>query len=203
LSAQEPATLWSFDIAGDPSITITGLTSGFTAGGAASASTFGSFDYSIVCTGCGHGDSHPLPGPIDFTVDNTLIAAFTTNSHGVYFTSDIVGTQWRSGNVAGESVARSAAPEPFSFLLVGTGLIGLGLLRRGDFPPGGFGPERMKAGSCGHGFKSHDTARTDAAPSRLGTDPFWAAPSLSRFGSSFLNRGRQQADGPLAAKGSY
>lgn len=120
-----------FDISGDPSITITGLTSGFATGGAATASTFGSFDYSIVCTGCGHGASHPLPGPIDFTVENTLITAFTTNNHGIYFTSDIIGTDCGTGNVAGNGVGRSAVPEPFSFSLVGAGLIGLGLFRRG------------------------------------------------------------------------
>ncbi len=119
-----------FDISGDPSITITGLTSGFTAGGADTASTFGGFDYSIVCTGCEHGASHPLPGPIDFTVENTLITAFTTNSQGIYFTSDIVGTNGGTGNVAGNGLARSAVPEPFSFSLVGAGLIGLGLFRR-------------------------------------------------------------------------
>ena len=73
----------------------------------------------------------PLPGPINFTVTNTLVGAFTTNGHGVYFTSDILGTNGGTGNVAAASLnAASAVPEPFSFLLVGTGLFGLALLRR-------------------------------------------------------------------------
>src|SRR2546422_8829700 len=53
-----------FNITGDPAITITGLTSGFSVGPApASASVFGAFDYSIHCSGCGNGGSGPHPPP--------------------------------------------------------------------------------------------------------------------------------------------
>jgi hypothetical protein len=113
-----------FDITGTPTVTITNLTTGFTVGGAASASTFGSFDYSIHCSGCGNGGSSPLPGPIFFDI-NVGIGAFTDNSDGIYFTSDILGAG-KTGDVGSPGFV----PEPFSFSLVGVGLLGLGLLRR-------------------------------------------------------------------------
>lgn len=124
-----------FNIAGHPAITIFNLSTGFSAGPApASASTFGSFDYSVHCYGCGPGASHPLPGPLDFDVSLTgggalSATSFIANSGGYFFASDILSTNGNTGNVANNTGDPDPAPEPVSVMLVAVGLLGLGTLR--------------------------------------------------------------------------
>ena len=57
-----------FDLSGNPSITVSSLTSGFTAtqtasGGSIHANGTGTWEYSIDCTGCGSGTSPPTFRP--------------------------------------------------------------------------------------------------------------------------------------------
>ena len=123
-----------FNITGNPAITISNITSGFSVGPAPdTASTFGSFDYSVTCSGCGNGGSSPLPGPLSFDVtvaSGLLISNFSANSGGNFFASDIIsGTTGKTGNVAAMN-APTATPEPVSFSLFGAGLLTLGLFRR-------------------------------------------------------------------------
>src|SRR5215469_11125672 len=70
----------AFNILGDPAISVSNLTSGFAVdpNPPVHASTFGNFDYGIVCTvptGCGNGGSNPNPGPLLFsTTDGSALS---------------------------------------------------------------------------------------------------------------------------------
>jgi hypothetical protein len=121
-----------FNLLNNPKITISDLTPAFSIGPAPdTASAFGAFDYSITCNpGCGKGGSHPNPGPLSFEVTladggNLSIGNFIANTHGYYFSSDIMGTNGGTGNVASLGGPSSNTPEPASALLL---LSGSGLL---------------------------------------------------------------------------
>lgn len=112
---------------------------GFSTGGADSASTFGSFLDSVICTVCQGGKSSNPAGPLSFEVSSTgaggvTLADFIANTGGYYFASDIVGNNGKTGNVATRSFAflsppPPSVPEPVSIGLVGVGLLALLLLQ--------------------------------------------------------------------------
>ena len=121
-----------FNIAGNPTISITNLTTGFQVGPApASPSGFGTFDYSITCPACGPGGSHAKPGPLTFDVSvssGTLsISNFIANTLGYYFAADILvpvpGHDAKTGNV-GSKGPGVRVPEPTTIFIFAAGLVG-------------------------------------------------------------------------------
>jgi hypothetical protein len=121
-------------------VSITGITSGFAVGPAPdTASTFGTFLYSVTCSTCQGGQVGNPSGPLSFTVSATglTLADFTANAGGHYFASDVF-SNGNTGNVGangpgtpGGTPPPTPTPEPSSLLLLGTGALGAaGVLRR-------------------------------------------------------------------------
>jgi hypothetical protein len=134
----------TFDLVGNPDITISGLPTGFTLNGDQSngsnkASAFGNFDYVINLPGNGtpyaplsfsfvatNNDAIPAPLVLDYN---------TVGGNKIYFTTD-VSTSGATGNVAatytGGSLLKAGVPEPASWamMLLGFGGVGAMLRRR-------------------------------------------------------------------------
>ena len=130
--------LW--DLTGSPTISITGLTTGFmlesTTAGTIHADGTGDWMYAIDCTGCGSGGSAPqLSGPLDFTITGESAADFTQNGNKFYAASDIcfgaTGTGCgNTGDVASDGADPPASvPEPSPLALMGAGLLALVIFR--------------------------------------------------------------------------
>lgn len=129
---------FAFSLSGDPAITISALTSGFSqsAGSSFSEPPFGSFNYALACTGCGPGYGGGSSGPLSFKVTpnsgSLTLASLGFNvvsGQNIYFTSDIVNSDGMTGNVG---AVLSAVPEPatWGMLIFGLGLVGAVLRRR-------------------------------------------------------------------------
>ena len=134
----------AFTIIGDPSLTITNLTSGFItenvgSGTSDSEPPFGNFQTSIICdTACGNGFNGGFAGPLSFTVGASSPLTLASlgfnvyNGQNIYFTSDLVIANGSTGNVGATLVTTPSVPEPatWAMMLMGFGATGVAMRRR-------------------------------------------------------------------------
>jgi len=119
-------TDFGFNLAGNPTITFSDVTSGFTpnanpqSAGSLHMDGTGFFEYGVNCTACGNGGSNPQTGPLDFTITaaGLTTASFQQNASLQFFAVDMIsGTTGKTGAVD----ASVAVPGP----IAGAGLPGL------------------------------------------------------------------------------
>ena len=130
-------TGFGFNLNGDPTITFSGVSSGFTpnanpeSAGSLHMDGTGFFEYGVNCTGCGSGGSSPLAGPLDFTITGSGLSTskFEQNANGQFFAVDIIG----NGNTGGVDASTGTNTVPdggMTLTLLGGALVGLESLRR-------------------------------------------------------------------------
>jgi hypothetical protein len=130
-----------FNLAGNPTISVSFITSGWTLASTTAGSLGGSgwtFDYAVSCVtnvavnACGPGGSNPRNPPLKFDVTAAGLTPGSFNDFNggtpVQFAADVLA----NGNtgLVGATKTSSTTPEPISSALVGTGLISLFFLRR-------------------------------------------------------------------------
>jgi hypothetical protein len=132
-------TDFGFNLTGTPTITFSGVTSGFTpnsnpeSAGSLKMDGTGVFEYGVQCTGCGSGGSAPLAGPLNFTITDgaTLsTASFTTNALLQFFAVDLIGPNGNTGAVDASTPSTPVPDGGMTLMLLGGAFVGLETLRR-------------------------------------------------------------------------
>jgi len=122
---------FAFDLIGNPTITVTGLTSGFslvsTSAGSLHMDGVGFFEYGVLWGT--QGGCCGTAGPLTFHIDSGVTTASFNdpNALGQLFALDILSST--TGKTGGVDVT-AAVPEPTSLLLLGSGLMGVGAWAR-------------------------------------------------------------------------
>ncbi len=135
----------TWDLTGDPTITVANLPPGFSLADndtSVHTGSAGYWNYALSCSTstCGTGGNDPYTTPVSFTIDNVTLADFTANSDGHYFSSDVcVGVSGGtcSGGITGVITggpatvtpppSPSSVPEPASsasLMVLALGLLG-------------------------------------------------------------------------------
>jgi len=130
-------TDFGFNLSGDPMITFSSVSAGFTpnanpeTAGSLHMDGTGFFEYGVNCTACGSGGSNPQTGPLSFTITGTGLStsSFQVNDLGQYFAVDLLG-QGRTGAVDASTPNTSVPDGGSTVTLLGSALLGLGILRR-------------------------------------------------------------------------
>jgi hypothetical protein len=133
---------FGFNLAGNPTLTYSGLSSGFTIPGGTSptqtSGTYhengtGNFQYGVVWGGGGGGGNADTNPVLSFSVTGTglTLASLQQNAVGQYFAADIIsGTTGNTGAVDASLVTSVPEPETYATMLAGLGLLGFVAARR-------------------------------------------------------------------------